>query len=323
MCLEHTEFRQLLNSSAFAKQILALVVDEAHCIVQWGDSFRKDYALLGTLRAFVPAKVPILATSATLPPVVLAQVQKILHMDSQSTFYVNQGTDRPNITWFVRRMKAAKSDLQSLSFLLPLDENGVLRPLKQTLVFFDNIRVSLDALKWFHEQLPVSMQDFVATYNSQRSTNSKCIILKDFQDGKVKILLTTEAAGMVSATRFDLQHDVTYWQGCDMPHIEQVVQFLVPSSLSIWMQRAGRAGRNPNSNARAILLVQPTVFQVVRPKSSDIQKLDEDVTEIKYRKDIEEGLREWIEGLACRREIFATFFNDGVPRKGRSRSTTR
>ena len=74
---------------------------------------------------------------------------------------------------------------------------------------------------------------------------------------------------------------------------------------------------------RAILLVQPTVFQVVRPKSSDIQKLDEDVMEIKYRKDIEEGLQEWIEGLACQREIFATFFNDGVPRKGRSRSTTR
>lgn len=101
-----------------------------------------------------------------------------------------------------------------------------------------------------------------------------------------------------------------------MPHIQQVVQFLIPSSLSIWMQRAGRAGRNPNLQARAILLVQPTVFQVVKPKNSDNEKPDE----IRYRKDIEEGLRAWVEGLECRREVFATFFNDGVPRIGEFQS---
>lgn len=197
MCLSHPEFRRLLNSTTFAKRILALVIDEAHCITQWGDNFRKDYAVLGTLRAFVPARVPILATSATLPPVVLAQVQKILHMDSELTFYIHQGTNRPNIAWFVRHMKAAKSDLDSLSFLLPLDENGVLQPLKQSLVFFDNIKLSLDAFSWFQERLPTSMQGLVATYNSRRSTNSKHIVLDDFQQGRVKILLTTEAAGMV------------------------------------------------------------------------------------------------------------------------------
>ncbi|KAF8326492.1 hypothetical protein F5887DRAFT_824710, partial [Amanita rubescens] len=163
-----------------------------------------------------------------------------LHMNSDSTFYVHQGTDHPNITWFVRKMKAAKSDLDSLSFLLPLDKNGVLQLLKQTLVFFDNIRVSIDALQWFQNRLLASMQEMVTTYNSRRSTNSKRIVLKDFRDGRVKILLTTEAAGM----------------GCDMPHIEQVVQFLIPSSLSIWMQRAGHAGCNPNLQAQAILLVQ-------------------------------------------------------------------
>lgn len=103
-----------------------------------------------------------------------------------------------------------------------------------------------------------------------------------------------------------------------MPHIEQVVQFLVPSSLSVWMQRAGRAGRNPNLNARAILLVQPTVFQVVKPKNSDAPSPQDGsaVGEVKYRKDVEEGLRGWVEGLECRREMFAIFFNDGVPRKG-------
>ena len=199
MCLEHLQFRSLLNSSAFAKSILALVVDEAHCISQWGDKFRKSYADLGTLRAFVPAKVPILATSATLPPIVLAQVQKTLLMDSESTFHVNQGTDRPNITWFVRRMTAAKSDLASLSFLISSDEDGNILSLRQTLVFFDDIKVSLQALKWFREHLPESLHSQIAAYSSRRSMNSKKIVLKDFRDGKIKILLTTEAAGMVSS----------------------------------------------------------------------------------------------------------------------------
>lgn len=198
MCLEHPEFRRLLNSCSFAKNILALIIDEAHCISQWGEKFRKAYADLGTLRAFVPVKVPILATLATLPPLVLVQVQQTLHMDSDSMYYANQRVDRPNISWFVRRMTAAKSDLELLAFILPLDKNGDLQSLRQMLVFFDDIKLSLEALKWFRSRLPESIHSQIAAYSPRRSANSKRIVLKDFRDGKIKILLTTEAAGMVS-----------------------------------------------------------------------------------------------------------------------------
>ncbi|KAJ6600054.1 P-loop containing nucleoside triphosphate hydrolase protein, partial [Mycena sp. CBHHK59/15] len=69
----HPKFRQLLSTPAFAKKIAAFVIDEAHCISQWGDNFRAEYAELGTLRAFVPLQVPFLVASATLPPPVLAE----------------------------------------------------------------------------------------------------------------------------------------------------------------------------------------------------------------------------------------------------------
>lgn len=199
MCLEHPQFRSLLNSIAFAKQILALVIDEAHCISQWGDKFRKSYSQLGTLRAFVPAKVPILATSATLPPTILAQVEKTLLMDLAFTFHVNRGTDRPNITWFIRRMTGAKSDLESLSFIISFDEDGNVLPFRQTLIFFDDIKLSLQALRWFQDHIPECLHSQIAAYSSRRSSNSKKIVLRDFQQGKIKILLTTEAAGMVSS----------------------------------------------------------------------------------------------------------------------------
>jgi len=50
-------------------------------------------------------------------------------------------------------------------------------------------------------------------------------------------------------------------QGADIPDIEQVIQFGVPSSLLVWIQRAGRAGRSPNINAQAILMVEKSMFQ--------------------------------------------------------------
>lgn len=96
-----------------------------------------------------------------------------------------------------------------------------------------------------------------------------------------------------------------------MPHIELVVQFMAPKSLSIWMQRAGRAGRSPLLQACAILLVQPTVFQEKNKTKKDPDKAG--LTE--YVKAVDEPLRTWIETKECRREIADEYFNSGVKRK--------
>ncbi|KAJ3974830.1 P-loop containing nucleoside triphosphate hydrolase protein [Lentinula raphanica] len=76
MAIEHDSFRSLLSNPKLASKTLCIVVDEAHCISQWGDKFRPIYQQLGTLRAFVPAQVPFLATSATMQPTVLAEVRR-------------------------------------------------------------------------------------------------------------------------------------------------------------------------------------------------------------------------------------------------------
>lgn len=226
LCLEHDRFRQLLNSSKFAEKIGAIIIDEAHCISQWGDKFRALYAELGTLRAFVPHKVPFFITSATLPPLVLAQVHATVHMQAETSYHVNLGMDRPNIAWFIRRMAGAKKDFESLAFLIPHATDNGLAELVQTMVFFDDINVALEALKWIRNQLPPHLRGQVAVYNSRRSKCTKDRVLQDYRRSRIKILFTTEAAGM----------------GCDLPHVEQVVQFMVPKSMSIWMQRAGRGG---------------------------------------------------------------------------------
>lgn len=67
MCLKHNSFRGLISNPKFANHIATIVIDEAHCISQWGDKFCEEYSKLGTLQAFVPSHVPVLVMSATMP----------------------------------------------------------------------------------------------------------------------------------------------------------------------------------------------------------------------------------------------------------------
>jgi superfamily II DNA helicase RecQ len=117
MCLEHPKFSQLFRSPKFTKTFMLYGFDEAHCISQWGDKFRKIYSDVGKLRSLFPPSVPFLAVSATLPPHILAQVQLTLGYSEDDTMFVNLGNNRSNITPIVSRMRGAASDLESLNFI--------------------------------------------------------------------------------------------------------------------------------------------------------------------------------------------------------------
>ncbi len=122
----------------------------------------------------------------------------------------------------------------------------------------------------------------------------------------------------------------------DIPDIALVVQFGVPESLGVWMQRAGRAGRSPAVQARAVMLVEQSVVQVVGAKKksgetggdddddSDFEeeeeKLEDRATkDVKYKKQVEEYLRRWIETDGCRREVADAYF-ENPPRVSRTSS---
>lgn len=101
-------------------------------------------------------------------------------------------------------------------------------------------------------------------------------------------------------------------QGCDIPDIEDIVQYQVPDNLSIWTQRAGRAGRSPNINARAVLLVQPSVFA----EKGKLTRKEGDP--IEYVKKIDGTFRKYIdipEGQ-CRRDAADKYFDNPPERKG-------
>ena len=196
---EKSPVRTLFSQASFNKKVLGLVVDEAHCIYQWGGDFRPEYSQLSTIRALLPNRVAVHATSVTMPPTVLAHMQKSLLIDPASSFTLNLGNDRPNIYWEVRRMPAGKPAIESLSVLIP-DNPEDLERLPKGMVFFDDILESMKGRRWFLSKLPERFRGRVKTYNARRHELAKKLVLQDFREGTVDILFATEAAGMVSSS---------------------------------------------------------------------------------------------------------------------------
>ena len=207
MCLKHLDFRKLLSQAKFSQSICCIVIDEAHCITQWGPQFRPEYAELGDLRAFAP-QAPVLLTSATLTPSSLDHARKIMLVDPQSSYHVMLGIDRPNIAWSVRCMVKGK-DLESLQFIIPPTPTGGSdspSPIIPTMVFFDDITLAMSAMVYLRTLLPRTQYHQVAVYHSRRTPRAKKSVMKQFRNQEINILLTTEAAGMVmhSKTHIDI-----------------------------------------------------------------------------------------------------------------------
>ncbi|GLB46004.1 putative P-loop containing nucleoside triphosphate hydrolase protein [Lyophyllum shimeji] len=270
MCLEHEEFRKIVAGPTFSDRVCAVVIDEAHCISQWGGDFRKQYSVLSKLRSLFPPTIPFLATSATLPPAVLREVRSSLAIDSDTCFFINLGNDRPNIAYSAQSMKSSV-DYEALRPLLartcdPTSPNDLIK----TIVFMNSIPATQITRRTIAAWFPPHLQNCVDCLHARRSPKAKRRSMRRFRQGKTRILIATEVAGM----------------GADIPDIEQVIQFGVPSSLSVWIQRAGRAGRSPDINARAILLYEESMFKRKRKRKRKRSKrarrtadTDSDLTE--------------------------------------------
>ncbi|KIY61158.1 hypothetical protein CYLTODRAFT_363228 [Cylindrobasidium torrendii FP15055 ss-10] len=144
MLQEHEPFRAAIRE--VMADIIALIVDEAHCISQWGGEFRPLCALLDRARSLLLTGVPVLAASATMTPTVRKEVMSKLNMSSDSCFFLGLGNDRPNIYTSVHRIKST-TDFEAHNDILHLDTVNDPRTLPKTIIFMDSPgqRSSVDA----------------------------------------------------------------------------------------------------------------------------------------------------------------------------------
>ncbi|HEV7908504.1 MAG TPA: RecQ family ATP-dependent DNA helicase [Pseudonocardiaceae bacterium] len=226
--LNNPDFRDTVLPQLTASAGL-LVVDEAHCISDWGHDFRPDYRRLRTLLTELPAGVPVLATTATANDRVVRDVAEQLGLGSGSDALVLRGPlDRESLRLSAVRLPTAEARLGWLAeHLEQLPGSGIIYTL--TVASADDVAAFLRDRGYE-----------VAAYSGRTDPAERQRAEEDLLANRVKALVATSALGM----------------GFDKPDLGFVVHLGAPPSPIAYYQQIGRAGRGVE-RAEVLLLPGP------------------------------------------------------------------
>ncbi len=226
--LNNPEFREILLPRLIESCGL-LVVDEAHCISDWGHDFRPDYRRITSFIESLPPDTPVLATTATAPKRVVDDVADVLGLaNNASEVLVQRGTlDRESLRLSVVRLE---TQIQRLAWLAnhlgELPGSGIIYTL--TVAATNEIANFLRG------------QGFrVNAYSGQSDEAERLVSEQALLNNEVKALVATSALGM----------------GYDKPDLGFVIHFGAPSGPVAYYQQVGRAGRGVD---RAEVILLPT-----------------------------------------------------------------
>ncbi|KAL1657907.1 P-loop containing nucleoside triphosphate hydrolase protein, partial [Schizophyllum commune] len=239
---------RLWKDNSFRKRLAAVIVDEAHCIDEWGgDDFRPVYRNLHELRVFTGSDVPMIACTATARTSTFATIWKSLGFGQRPFWGIDVGIERPNLFFHVRELQhPRKPILEILSFLpLILNDQTPRDAIDKGIIYFDSEARCRAMVHDIRKCLPPHLRDAVFAYSSNLSEKAKQQCWQRFLDGELRIICATDAAGM----------------GCNVPNVQFIIIFLCPKSLAAVMQRWGRAGRDRVTLAYCLLLVESWAFR--------------------------------------------------------------
>lgn len=118
-----SSFIQLWQDRKFRSRVQALVVDEAHCIVDWGDEFRKEYSGLAKLQDYIGQDTPVLAATAACDTETFKIIWKSLKFGCRPFWGIDVGTDRSNLTYITRVVKNPANPILDIISILPAQMN--------------------------------------------------------------------------------------------------------------------------------------------------------------------------------------------------------
>lgn len=202
-------------------RISLLVIDEAHCISDWGHDFRPHYRLIERIVRTLPANLRLLATTATANDRVITDLQEVLGPNLNIT---RGDLNRPSLSLQSIKLPSQAERLGWLAEQLPaLSGSGII----YTLTKRDTKRIT----EWLRGR-----GIDVASYSSDTG-ESRPELEQALLENRVKALVATSALGM----------------GFDKPDISFVIHYQMPSSVVAYYQQVGRAGR-AISGAHGVLL---------------------------------------------------------------------
>ncbi|QTE30673.1 RecQ family ATP-dependent DNA helicase [Pengzhenrongella sicca] len=226
-----------LNNPGFRDEVLPqlaataglVVIDEAHCISDWGHDFRPDYRRIRTLLTELPAGIPVLATTATANTRVTSDVAEQLAVTEQGAdadvLVLRGSLDRESLHLAVRELPGTAAQLAWLAHNLPqIDGSGIVYCL------------TVAAAQQVAEYLRAAGLQ-VRAYTGQTDTAEREVAEQDLLANRVKALIATSALGM----------------GFDKGDLAFVVHLGAPASPIAYYQQVGRAGR-ATERAEVVLL---------------------------------------------------------------------
>ncbi|GAA3188439.1 RecQ family ATP-dependent DNA helicase [Lentilactobacillus kefiri] len=222
----------LANEQVFQKikslKIGLFVVDEAHCISEWGPDFRPDYLNLGKVRQNLGRPLTLMMT-ATATDVVKADIINHMNFDSADVQQVVLPVNRPNIFLSAKVLaNQQEKDRELIDLVSKLHGPGI--------IYFSSKSKAEEAAV----NLAVKTGRQVMAYHGGMDNQTRFHIQQQFMDGNLDIVCATSAFGM----------------GIDKDDIRFVIHYHLPANIQSYVQEIGRCGRDQKPSL-AVLLYEP------------------------------------------------------------------
>ncbi|KAJ7499879.1 P-loop containing nucleoside triphosphate hydrolase protein [Mycena latifolia] len=187
----------VLTSTLFSENIISLIIDEAHCITEWGgEDFRPDYSNLHVLLARTPSGLPVVVASATMPKDVILDILNKLRLRADCA-RVAVSNEKPNVALSVRILQHPQNDFADLMSLFPRDAKGP-EDFAQTLIYVENRTTASNIQDFLRRNTPDEIAEQAFEFYHRHITEDRKKFIQDgINSGSLRAVPATDALGMV------------------------------------------------------------------------------------------------------------------------------
>ena len=210
------------------------VIDEVHCMSQWGHDFRPDYEELGKIRNSNFPTVPLMALTATATDMVKTDVLRILGLPPRTVLVIQKSFNRPELYYEVHQKKSDKACIEEISNYIRtkrFNQTGI--------IYCGTQNLCCKVCNALREQLKdIGYANKIGFYHAGLTDEErKCVQEEYMIKNRMRCSWSNDKLKVIAAT-------VAFGMGINKTDVRFVIHFQIPHSLTHYYQEAGRAGRD-------------------------------------------------------------------------------